>query len=163
MKHEWRKHEKKFYIPKEKPELITIPEFKFIMIDGKGNPNLEDFKARVSALYSLAYTIKMLPRKGLTPLGYFDYTVYPLEGVWDLTEKGRKQDKIDKDELLYTIMIRQPEFVIKEVFTKALEMLQKKSENYLVNDIYFSSINEGLSVQMLHVGSYDNEEIYCGK
>lgn len=63
-----------------------------------------------------------------------------------------------KDELLYTIMIRQPEFVIKEVFTKALEMLQKKSENYLVNDIYFSSINEGISVQMLHVGSYDNEE-----
>ena len=125
MKHEWRKHEKKFYLPKSKPELITIPEFKFIMIDGKGNPNLEDFKERIAALYSLAYTIKILPRKGFTPLGYFDYTVYPLEGVWDLTEVGRRQAKLDKGELIYTIMIRQPNFVTK-IYTKALEILKKR-------------------------------------
>jgi hypothetical protein len=155
MKFEWKKIEKEVYLPKEKPMLIEIPKYKFIMIKGFGNPNNEDFSKRVEALYSLAYTIKMMPKKGINIDGYFDYTVYPLEGIWDLSEEGRKQEKLNKDELVYTIMIRQPDFVTQEVFDKAKELARKKSD--LVEEVIFDTIEDGLSVQMLHVGSYDDE------
>lgn len=157
MKHEWRKHEKNLYIPKQKPELITIPEQKFLMIHGKGNPNHEDFSERIGVLYSLAYAIRMMPKQGYTPEGYFEYTVYPLEGLWDLTEEGRKLDILDKDELLYTLMIRQPDFVTKEVVDKAFENVRKKKPHPLLDEVTFDIIKDDLSVQMLHIGSYDNE------
>lgn len=157
MKHEWRKHEKNLYIPKQIPELVKIPEQKFLMIDGKGNPNNEDFSERIEVLYSLAYAIRMMPRQGYTPEGYFEYTVYPLEGLWDLTEEGRKLDILDKDELLYTIMIRQPDFVTKGVVDKAFEDVRRKKSHPLLDEVKFDTIEDGLSVQILHVGSYDNE------
>ena len=69
MKHEWKKQEKNLYLPKEKPELITVPEQKFFMIKGKGNPNHEDFAERVAVLYSLAYAVRMMPKQGNTPEG----------------------------------------------------------------------------------------------
>ncbi len=157
MKHEWRKHEKGLYIPKQKAELIEVPEHKFLMLNGKGNPNDEDFSERIGVLYSLAYDIRMMPRKGYTPEGYFEYTVYPLEGLWDLTEEGRNLDTLDKDELIYTIMIRQPEFVTKEVVDRAFENVRKKKPHPLLDGVTFDTIKDGLSVQILHVGSYDNE------
>ncbi len=85
VKHEWRKKEKALYIPKEKPELVTVPEQKFLMLKGKGNPNNEAFSEEIGVLYSLAYAIRMMPKQGWTPEGYVEYTVYPLEGIWDLT------------------------------------------------------------------------------
>lgn len=92
-----------------------------------------------------------------SPEGYFEYTVYPLEGVWDLTEEGRKLDTLNKDELVYTIMIRQPEFVTEEIVEKAFENVRKKKPNPLLDDVTFGTIKDGLSVQILHVGSYDSE------
>ena len=97
---EWRKSSQEIYLPKSKPCKINIPTFKYITIEGKGNPNNEFFKENVEALYSLAYTIKMLPKKGIVPEGYFNYTVFPLEGVWDLDEEGRKLDYLNKEHLL---------------------------------------------------------------
>ena len=97
----------------------------------------------------------MIPKNGFTPEGYFEYTVYPLEGGWDLTEKGRQ--KFDKDELLYTIMIRQPEFVNQEVVEKAFEIVNKKKLHALLKEVYFDEIEDGLAVQMMHIGSYDHE------
>lgn len=157
MKHEWRKHEKNLYIPKQKPEIVTIPEQRFLMIKGKGNPNGEEFSERIGVLYSLSYGIKMLPKQGYTPEGYFEYAVYPLEGLWDLTPEGRKLETLDKDELLYTIMIRQPDFVTEEVVEKAFEKIRKKNPHRLLDQVIFNKMEEGLSVQMLHVGSYDTE------
>lgn len=157
MKYEWRKQEKNLYMPKQKPELIIVPEQKFFMIKGKGNPNNEEFSEKIGVLYSLAYAIRMMPKQGYTPEGYFEYTVYPLEGIWDLTEEGKKLDTLNKDELLYTIMIRQPDFVTKEVVDKAFENVRKKKPHPLLNDVTFGTIKDGLSVQMLHIGSYDNE------
>jgi hypothetical protein len=157
MKYEWRKQEKNLYLPKQKPEFIEVPEQKFIMIKGQGNPNNEDFAERVGVLYSLAYAIRMMPKQGYTPEGYFEYTVYPLEGVWDLTEEGRKLNTLNKDELVYTIMIRQPDFVTKEVFQRALENTKKKKSHQLLNEVTFETMEDGPSVQMLHVGSYDSE------
>ena len=127
MKHEWRKQEKKLYVPKQSPELITVPEQKFFMISGKGNPNSEEFLKRIEVLYSLAYSIRMMPKQGYTPEGYFEYTVYPLEGLWDLTEEGRRLDILNKDELLYTIMIRQPDFVTKGIVDRAFESSEKRN------------------------------------
>lgn len=89
MKHEWRKKEKDLYLPKEKPQLLTVPKQQFPMLEGKGDSNKAEFAERVGVLYSVAYAIRMMPKWGTAPEGYFEYTVYPLEGIWDLTEKGR--------------------------------------------------------------------------
>jgi len=157
MKHEYKKHEKELYCPKNKPELVNVPKQKFFCIKGKGNPNGIDFAERIGALYSLAYAVRMMPRNGFTPEGYFEYTVYPLEGLWDLTEEGRKSEVFNKDELLYTIMIRQPDFVNEKVVEKAFEIANKKKQNSLLKEVYFDEIEDGLAVQMLHLGSYDTE------
>lgn len=157
MKHEWRKHEKELYMAKRKPQLVEVPQQKFLMVRGQGNPNGAEFKQRIEPLYALSYAIRMMPKQGHTPDGYFEYTVYPLEGVWDLTEKGRQLDHLDKDELVYTLMIRQPEFVTQAVFERAFETTQHKKPHPLLNDVTFETVEEGLCVQMLHVGNYDAE------
>jgi hypothetical protein len=157
MKHEYKKHEKELYCPKNKAELVNIPKQKFFCIKGKGNPNDIDFSERIGVLYSLAYAVRMMPKNGFTPDGYFEYTVYPLEGLWDLTEEGRKSEVLNKDELLYTIMIRQPDFVNDKVVEKAFEIANKKKPHPLLKEVYFDEIEDGLAVQIMHIGSYDNE------
>ena len=157
MKHEWRKHEKSLYLPKATPDLVEVPAQKFFMINGQGNPNGEEFAERVKVLYSMAYAVRMIPKGGVTPPGYVEYTVYPLEGVWSLTEKGRKLKELNKDEFLYTIMIRQPEFVTKEVAQMALEKVMKKNPHPFLEQVYFQTSEESLNIQMLHIGPYDEE------
>ena len=157
MKFQWKKQEKNLYLPKEKPDLITVPQQKFFMISGKGNPNDEEFSEKIGILYSLAYAVRMMPKQGYTPDGYYEYTVYPLEGIWDLTEEGKQSKTLNKDELLYTIMIRQPDFVTQEVVNKAFENVRKKKNHPLLDDVTFETMEDGLSVQMMHIGSYDDE------
>lgn len=157
MKHEWRKKEKHYYLPKSKPEIVNIESFKFIQIKGSGNPNNEIFSEKVGVLYSIAYAIKMMPKKNITPKGYFDYTVYPLEGIWGLDEEGLKKDTFDKNNLVYNIMIRQPDFVTKEVFDLALDMTKKKKPNKYLDEVEFGEIHEGMCVQMMHIGPFDDE------
>ena len=157
MKYEWKKNEKELYLPKDKPTLIEIPKTKYFCIKGKGNPNNEDFNDRIGVLYTMSYAVRMMPKNGFTPKGYFEYTVYPLEGLWDLTDDGKKSNTLDKKELLYTIMIKQPDFVNEEIFKRALEISKKKKPSNLLDEIYFDEIEDGLSVQMLHNGSYDDE------
>ena len=157
MKYEWRKQGKELYLPKNKPEIVTVPSFKFFMIEGKGNPNSEDFSEAVGVLYSLAYAVKMLPKKGIIPEGYFDYTVFPLEGIWDLAEEARTLDTLDKSKLIYTIMIRQPDFVTDDLAKEVIEMVKKKKPHPLLNKVRFNSLEDGRCVQMLHLGSFDDE------
>ncbi len=158
MKYEWRKKEKDIYIPKEIPTVVKIPKMKYFSISGEGNPNDNpDFSARIEALYSIAYAVRMMPKNGYTPQGYFEYTVYPLEGIWDLTDRGKIEKIINKDEFIYTIMIRQPDFVTVEVMVKALEIINKKKPNPLYQEIKFEEIEDSLCVQLLHIGSYDEE------
>lgn len=159
MMHEWKKQEKNLYLPKQVPEIITIPKQMFFMLNGKGNPNSNSFAEKIGVLYSLAYAVKMMPKQGYTPQGYFEYTIYPLEGLWDLTEEGKKSETLNKDEFLYTIMIRQPDFVTKEVVDKAFETVRKKKPHPLLDSVIYDAIEDGLSVQMLHIGSYDNEPL----
>jgi hypothetical protein len=158
MKHEWRKAEKNIYIPKSKPTLIELPEQKFFMIDGSGDPNGELFAKHIEVLYALSYAIRMMPKSGFTPDGYFEYTVYPLEGIWDISDDGKSDDVLDKSKLIYTLMIRQPDFVTQELFEKALSIVKKKKKSLeFLDKVRLSTMCDGLSVQMLHLGSYDNE------
>lgn len=168
MKYEWKKQEKELYLPKAEPEIVTVPKFKFFSLDGKGNPNDEEFAEAIGVLYSLAYAVKMLPKKGLTPEGYFDYSVYPLEGVWDLAVEAQALEILDKNSLIYTIMIRQPDFVTCELAEEVIKNLKLKKPHPLLHNVKFNSLEEGLCVQMLHIGSYDEEpktfsimESYC--
>lgn len=157
MKYEWRKKEKEYYLPKSKPEVVDIKEFKFIQLSGEGNPNSEGFSEAIGVLYSLAYAIKMMPRNGIDIDGYYDYVVYPLEGLWDLKEEARGKEVLDKDKLVYTLMIRQPDFVTEEVFNKAMEIVKKKKPHRLLDNVNFESREEGKCVQMMYIGSFDDE------
>jgi hypothetical protein len=159
MKHEWRKHEKQFYAPKAKPEYIEVPSFKYFVIEGEGNPNSEAFAEKVGLLYALSYAIRMSPKKNRAPKNYFEYTVYPLEGIWDLNEKGRADydGSFDKNNLVYRIMIRQPDFVTEAYAQEVISWLKKEKPNDLLNQVSFEAIADGPSVQMLHQGSFDSE------
>ena len=117
---------KKLYLPKEIPEVVTVPKQTFFMLNGKGDPNGDAFTEKINVLYSLSYAVRMMPKQGYTPEGYVDYTVYPLEGLWDLTEEGKKSGTMSKDEFLYTVMIRQPGFVTRDVADRAFETVRKK-------------------------------------
>lgn len=156
MKHEWKKHEKDVYGTKMVPVLLEIPKQQFIMIQGKGNPNNPDFSNRVSALYALAYSIKMNYKKSMVNAdesSITDFTVYPLEGVWDL----QKGTDLIKENLQYTIMIRQPDFITQDMVLDALETVQVKKPNALYEEIHFDTMKEGKCIQILHVGSFDDE------
>lgn len=157
MKYEWKKQDKDLYGAKKTPSLITVPKQNYIMISGQGNPNDRDFSGRVSALFSLAYGIKMGYKAAANAEtdagGIHDFTVYPLEGVWDLKHGG----KLIKEELEYTIMIRQPDFITESMVTTALAKVKVKKPNPLYDEIRFGTMQDGDCVEILHVGSYDDE------
>jgi len=160
MKHEWRKKEKAVYLPKTKPELIDLPEFRFASLSGEGNPNSDFFSDYIVALYSVSYAIKMtLKKMEIKPDDYVDWTVYPLEGVWDISDKAKQNfdGKINKDDLVFDLMIRQPDFVSDELFKEMLELAKKKKPQPLLDKVKLKKISEGRCIQMMHVGSYDNE------
>ena len=163
MKFEWRKHEKALYGAKSIPALVDIPTQNFIMIKGSGNPNDTDFSDKVGALFSLAYAIKMgyksTATKNILSNEIHDFTVYPLEGIWKQKNVDTESaaGKLIKENLEYTIMIRQPDFITAEMVRAALERVKIKKPNRLYEDIIFDTIHEGECVEILHTGSYDNE------
>ena len=159
MKHEWKKHEKGLYLPKNKPEIITVPPLNFFSVEGKGNPNSDAFGEYITVLYSLSYAVRMSYKTKFIPDGYFDYTVYPLEGVWDIDEEAKKNFNgvLDKDSLIFNLMIKQPSFVTEEFAAETIQRTMKKKPHELLPTVKFSTIEEGHCIQMLHLGSYDNE------
>ena len=161
MKHEWRKAEKGLYIPGTKPAFVDVPAFSYFTIAGQGNPNERAFAERVEALYAAAYTVRMAHKSGFAPPDYFEYTVYPLEGVWDISDQAKLDYNgvIDKDTLVYTLMIRQPAFVTDAFAEEALDRALAKKGNALIGQIQFQVIEDGPSVQMLHKGSFDDEAV----
>lgn len=158
MKYEWRKKEKDCYLPKAKPMELTVPKQKFYTISGKGDPNGPDFGEETAALYAMSYGIRMMPKNGVTPDGYFEYTVYPLEGYWTLSDEAIAEGRaFDKADLVYKIMVRQPDFVTAELAQANLEAVAKKKPNAYNQKVKFETIEDGKCVQMLHLGSYDDE------
>jgi hypothetical protein len=159
MKHEWKKAEKQFYQPANEPVAINVPPFGFFTVEGEGDPNDKSFSDYITLLYSLSYAVKMSPRNGFDPKGYFDYSVYPLEGIWDINEEAKKQNagKLDKSTLVFKLMIRQPDFVTADFAYEIITMVKRKKPHYLLEKAKFEIISDGESVQMMHSGSYDSE------
>ena len=159
MKYDWRKVEKSLYGVKASPKVVNVPQQSFIMLDGTGNPNLPGFTEEVSALYALAYAIKMDYKKSHPNQEVQDFTVYPLEGIWQQKEQG----ELVKEELIYTIMIAQPSFISKEMVEEALEKVKVKKPNSHYEKIRFETVKEGKCLTMLHLGSFDSEPLSFAK
>lgn len=159
MNHDWKIKEKDLYLPKAMPVLVDIPKMKFFIIDGEGDPNTsEEFSMAIQALYGLSYGIKMMPKKGIIPKGYFDYKVYPLEGIWDMkVDETTDFTKLDKNNFIYRLMIRQPDFVDEELAKEIIDITKKKKPNRALDKVKFETIEDGLCVQMMHIGSFDDE------
>ncbi len=152
------KGEKALYAPKAEPVLIDVPPMVFFTVDGVGNPNEPGgaYQQAVGLLYALSYTVKMAPKNGCTPEGYFQYSVAPLEGLWRMADGSAGVDMNRKSQFAWTAMIRQPAFVTDEVFRWAqAEVLRKKKLD--ASAARLSAYAEGLCVQCLHIGPYSAE------
>ncbi|MGO4547245.1 GyrI-like domain-containing protein [Paenibacillus sp. 2TAB23] len=152
---EYKKDYKSFYVPKTTPDIIDITEMPFIMISGTGDPNGAEFARVTEALYSVTYAIKMSYKSDDVPDGYYEYTVFPLEGIWDLVDKSKPAT--DKNNLKYTMMIRQPDFLTNALFLKFVEQIRKKKTNPYLEQLKFEKMTDGLCCQMMHIGSFDDE------
>lgn len=152
---DYKKDYKDLYLPKRKPMLIDVPPMNFIMIDGEGDPNHTEYQQAVGALYALTFTIKMSKMSGNQPQGYFEYVVPPLEGLWWISGGAFSPD--ERENWLWTSMIRQPEFVTPAVFTWALEECRRKKPELDLSKTRFETFTEGLCVQIMHIGPYSDE------
>lgn len=157
MKWEWRKQEKALYLPGKAPEIIEVPKLCFVEVHGQGDPNGPAFSRDVETLYALSYALRMGPKNGYTPPGYFEYTVYPLEGLWTLAAPWEAGTPLPKDQLVYRLMIRQPDFCTPEVFDQMLALAQKKLERAQLAAARRVELEEGLCAQIMHQGPYDEE------
>lgn len=157
MAFDYKKEYKEFYIPPKKPTLVDVPEMNFIAVRGQGDPNQEDgeYKAAMGMLYGVAYTIKMSKMGDHRMEGYFDYVVPPLEGFW--WQEGRGDiDYNRKDTFQWIALIRLPDFVTKEEFQWAIdEATRKKKQDF--SKVEYFTYQEGLCVQCMHLGAYDDE------
>ncbi len=157
MPFDFKKEYKEFYMPKGKPEIVTVPKMNYIAVRGKGNPNEEDgeYKKSIELLYGIAYTIKMSKKGDHKIEGYFDYVVPPLEGFW-WQENADGIDYCHKENFQWISVIRLPDFVTKADFDWAIEEATRKKKMDF-SKVEFLEIEEGLCVQCMHSGSYDDE------
>ena len=157
MTFDFKKEYKEFYMPKARPEIVTVPKMNYIAVRGSGDPNEEDgdYKKAIGLLYGIAFTIKMSKKSDHRIEGYFDYVVPPLEGFW-------WQDGVDgidyahKEDFHWISVIRLPEFVSEEDFRWAIQEATKKKKMDF-SKVELLVVEEGLSVQCMHIGSYDDE------
>ena len=157
MPFDFKKEYKEFYMPKGKPEIVTVPKMNYIAVRGKGNPNEEEgeYKKSIELLYGIAYTIKMSYKGSRRIDGFFEYVVPPLEGFW-WQEGTLGVDYSDKSRFNWISVIRLPDFVKREDFDWAVkEASRKKKLDCSMAE--FLTVDEGLCVQIMHLGSYDDE------
>lgn len=157
MAFDYKKEYKKFYLPPQTPEIVTVPEIHYLAVQGKGNPNEPegDYQTAMSLLYSIAFTIKMSYKGAHQIEGYFPYVMPPLEGLWWQT--GQEHiDYTHKEAFEWISMIRLPEFVTKPEFDWAVKEATAKKKNDF-SKVRFFSYEEGLCVQCMHIGRYDDE------
>lgn len=157
MAFDFKKEYKEFYMPKGTPSIVTVPKMNFIAVRGSGDPNEEEgeYKQAIGLLYGIAFTVKMSKKGSRQIEGYFDYVVPPLEGFW-WQDGVEDVDYSDKGSFQWISVIRLPDFVTKEDFDWAVkEASVKKKQDF--SKVRFFTYDEGLCVQCMHVGSYDDE------
>jgi hypothetical protein len=158
MPFDYKKEYKTFYMPAAKPTVVEIPKMNFIAVSGKGNPNEEDgeYSTALNLLYGIAYTLKMSYKGNYKINGFFEYVVPPLEGFWWQQKGMGGIDYSKKEQFQWVSLIRLPDFVTKTDFEWAAnEATKKKKMDFTKVD--FFTYDEGLCVQCMHLGSYDNE------
>ena len=157
MAFDYKKEYKEFYMPKNKPSIVEVPTMNYIAVRGKGNPNEEgsEYKQSIGLLYGIAFTVKMSKMGSHRIDGYFDYVVPPLEGFW-WQENTKEIDYSKKEDFHFISVIRLPDFVTKKDFDWAIEEASKKKKEDF-SKVEFLTVDEGLCVQCMHIGSYDDE------
>ena len=157
MAFDFKKEYKEFYMPKNKPEIVNVPAVNYIAVRGKGDPNEENgsYQKAISILYAVAYTLKMSYKTNYKIDGFFEYVVPPLEGFWWQNHTNRI-DYTDKSSFNWISVIRLPDFITKKDFDWAVETAQKK-KNIDCTSAEFLTLEEGLCVQIMHLGSFDDE------
>ncbi|MBE5881203.1 MAG: transcriptional regulator [Lachnospiraceae bacterium] len=157
MPFDFKKEYKEFYMPKNKPAIVEVPKANYIAVRGTGDPNEEGgaYKQAIGVLYAVAYTLKMSYKTDYKIKGFYEYVVPPLEGFW-WQEGITGVDYSNKSTFHWISVIRLPEFVTKEDFDWAVETATKKKK-LDCSSAEFLTIEEGLCVQMMHLGSYDTE------
>lgn len=157
MAFDFKKEYKEFYMPKNRPEIVTVPPMNCIAVRGQGDPNQEDgeYKQAIGLLYGIAFTIKMSKKGDHRIEGYFDYVVPPLEGFW-WQENVDGIDYSDKSTFCWLSVIRLPDFIAKKDFDWAVETAAKKKK-IDCSKAEFLTIDEGLCVQIMHIGPFDDE------
>jgi len=138
----------------KKAEIVDVPQMKFLMIDGKGDPNTsQEFQDAVEALYSLSYTLKFMVKKGELEI---DYGVMPLEGLWWVDDISQFSIE-NKEAWKWTLMIMQPDYVTTELFDAAVEQVKKKKDPVALPKVKFESFSEGKAAQIMHIGPFSEE------
>lgn len=157
MAFDYKKEYKEFYMPKNMPTIVTVPKMNYIAVRGKGNPNDEngEYKKSIGFLYVIAFTIKMSYKGSHKIDGYFEYVVPPLEGFW-WQDGGGAIDYTHKEGFNFISLIRLPDFVTKADFDWAIEQATKKKKDDF-SRVEFLTYDEGVCVQCMHIGSYDDE------
>lgn len=157
MSFDFKKEYKEFYMPKNKPEIVNVPKANFIAVRGKGNPNEEGgaYKQAIGILYAVAYTLKMSYKGEYKIEGFYEYVVPPLEGFW-WQEGIQGVDYTKKEEFHWISVIRLPDFIKKEDFDWAVAEATRKKKMDCSKAEYLT-IEEGLCVQIMHIGAYDDE------
>lgn len=157
MAFDYKKEYREFYLPKSKPAIVDIPPMNFLAVRGQGDPNAEDgeYKAAMSLLYGIAFTIKMSKLGDHKIDGYFDYVVPPLEGFW-WQDGVCGIDYTHKETYRWISLIRLPDFVGREDFDWAIAEAERKKKTEF-SKVEFLSYTEGLCVQCMHIGPYDDE------
>ncbi len=157
MAFDYKKEYKEFYMPGKKPVIVEVPTMNYLAVRGKGDPNVEggEYKQSIGLLYAIAFTIKMSKKGDRQIAGYFDYVVPPLEGFW--WQEGIKGiDYSRKEEFRFISVIRLPDFVTRADFEWALEEAERKKKQDF-SKVGFFTYEEGLCVQCMHIGAYDDE------
>ena len=157
MAFDFKKEYKEYYMPKNKPSIVEVPAMNYIAVRGKGDPNREDgeYKKAIGMLYGIAFTIKMSKKGDHRIEGYFDYVVPPLEGFW-WQDGVAGVDYAHKETFNWIAVIRLPDFVTGQDFDWAVAEATKKKKTDFSKAEYFT-YEEGLCVQCMHTGSYDDE------
>lgn len=158
MAFDYKKEYKEFYMPKNKPSIVKIPKMNYIAVRGRGNPNDEngEYKESIGLLYAIAFTIKMSYKGSYKIEAYFEYVVPPLEGFWWQEGMNRSIDYNNKDTMQFISVIRLPDFVTKRDFDWAIEEATKKKKKDF-SKVEFFTYDEGICIQCMHIGSYDDE------
>ena len=158
MAFDFKKEYKEFYMPKNKPSIVTVPKANYIAVRGKGNPNEADgaYQKAIGVLYSVAYTLKMSYKTDYKIKGFFEYVVPPLEGFWWQDGIDGSIDYTNKSAFNWISVIRLPDFVTKKDFAWAVETAAKKKKMDC-SSAEFITVEEGLCVQIMHIGAYDDE------